>query len=415
MRLHISAFTFAVALVCGFAADTSSTPLHAAAGDKTIVAFLRPTSIAVESSDPAIAAVAHKAFGSHGNYTLDAKAPTRLVLTKVGGNAVHMVFTSKSKGTQTTQDLSGSTLQEAVLRACDAALERDGQRPFFAGKITFVSDRTGKREIYAGDLFFNSVRQITNYSSLTVSPRWTHSGEEVLYTTYANGNFTDIYAVNVATQKRRGVVVGARGSTTGATANPRTGQIAFSSSASGDMDIYVADASGKGARRFVETPKGNVETDPAWSADGAKLAFVSGVAGHPGIHVVNSGGVALTRIPTPGIPYATEPAWNPVLPGKIAFTYQQGGAYHIGVVDTATRAVTRITTKPDGSYQHPVWCADGRHIVATRVAGTSTRLVLIDTQITSSGDPSPESRKVSILSGTPMANCSEADYFAPTR
>ena len=104
------------------------------------------------------------------------------------------------------------------------------------------------------------------------------------------------------------------------------------------------------------------------------------------------------RIPT-GYNYATEPAWNPVEKTQLAFTYQAGG-FGLATVDVTTGKVAKINAT--GYYMQPVWCADGRHLVATQIQGQRTRLVLMDTQ---------KNRKVTALSGTQMANCSEADYY----
>ncbi|MDR2513477.1 MAG: hypothetical protein LBD01_06765 [Puniceicoccales bacterium] len=373
----------------------------ASAQAETIDGKLPTERISVQSSTPAIASLAKQAFNAHGDYTVDAKAALSLTLTKVNDTTVSATCYAPKRGTKVTRDLSGANLEEATLRACDAMLGVEGRRPFFAGKLAFTSDRTGKKEIYASDLFLASVRPLTTHGSISLAPRWTHDGTEVLYTTYANQNFTDIYAVNALNGRRRGVVVNARGTTIGAVSNPRTGQIAFASSARGDMDIYLADANGANARCVIFT-KG-VETDPAWSADGLRLALSSGAAGSPSIHVAKLPGGALQRIKT-NYSYSTEPAWNPVHPAKIAFTYYSG-SFGIAIVDTDTGKVSPVKTKPAGNYANPTWCADGRHLVATRIAGRSSRLALIDT----------EREKVTVISGELMANCTSPDYFLSSR
>ncbi|MDR3228704.1 MAG: hypothetical protein LBT53_04760 [Puniceicoccales bacterium] len=398
MRLQTLSI-FAILAATAFAAVA---PRAAAREDNVIVAYVTPNEIAVESGTPEIASLARRAFAAHGGYKLGGASATRsLRLTKAGANAVSFVFRD-SKGTR-GNSVSGATLADAVLRACDAALVIDKQRPLFAAKIAFVSDRTGKKEIYAGDLFFDTVRQLTNYRSISVTPRWTFDGSEVLHTTYANRNFTDIYAVNAVSGARRGVIVGKRGTATGAVSNPKTGQVAFASSGLGDMDIFLANADGKGIRVLFGT-KGEVETDPAWSPDGERLAVTSGATGRPGIHIVNKSGGAARRVST-GFGYSTEPSWNPVFKNKIAFTYNKSGVFKIGVVDIASGQVEPLATAGNHRYSNPVWCADGRHILATRVSGVTSRLVLID------ADPRQKQVKETVLSGAQMANCSDADYF----
>ncbi|MDR0535607.1 MAG: hypothetical protein LBG65_04560 [Puniceicoccales bacterium] len=408
----------AAVLAC---ATPAALPAQSAPGGPIrIVGTVRRQAITVESADSELNNLARRAFKAHGNYDLVAGADTRLSLVKTGANSVRGDFTSKRRGIRSSQAFTGASWQEAALRACDDALERDGQRPFFSGKLAFVSDRTGSKEVYAGDLFLSVATPLTNYRSVVLSPRWTHTGTEVLHTTYVNGNFTDIYAVDVRDpRRRRGVVVGARGTTTGAVSNPRTGRLAFTSSARGDMDIFGADASGGGARLLVRTPKNNVETDPAWSADGTLLAYVSGASGRPSLHVSNADGSAPRRLPTAGIRYATEPAWNPVFKTKIAFTYQEGGVFALAVLDTATSKVTRLEVRGAQNHTHPIWCADGRHLIATQTSGRASRLVLVDTLTGLPGldgaDVNPSDRRVTVLSNAGWANCYEADYRAPAR
>ncbi|MDR1818209.1 MAG: hypothetical protein LBR07_08625 [Puniceicoccales bacterium] len=408
----ISAFipNFAAALLLaasGFLFGSTDTltaaPAPAPAQDNTIVGVVREKPVWVESSSPEIADLARRAFGAHGDYRLAKGAAARIRLVKTAPATVSV--TLESQGARIAQSVTGADWRDATLRACDAVLVAERKRPFFAGKITFISDRTGRKEVYAGDLFFGTVQQLTSYNSICSSPRWTRDGSEVLHTTYHNHNYTDIFAVSADGRRRRGVIVNKRGTTTGAVSNPRTGQLAFANSGRGDMDIYTAAADGGGIHR-VTSAKG-VESDPAWSADGTKLAFAGGSVGRPGIHVIALPGGTPKRVATQAN-YSTEPSWNPVFQTKIAYTFQEGG-FRIGVVDTATGSVEKIAVNLRGGgrvsgLSNPSWCADGRHLVATLRSGVTTRLVLVDTN-TAAGN------KATVLSGATMANCAEVDYF----
>ncbi len=356
--------------------------------------------VTVEANDAQVGALARAAFSAHGAYRVVASGNARIQLRKVSDTSI--AVTCQSGGAQTEQTVSGGDWVEATLRACDAAVVVTGRsqnlRPFFAGRLAFVSDRTGKKEIYSSDLFLQSVRPLTNLNSISITPHWVRGGQEVLFTTYHNNNFTDIYAVNVASRQLRDVVVGVRGTTIGAVSNPVNGDLAFASSARGNMDIYTANASGKNTKALARTD--GVESDPSWAVNGSELYFTSGPNGRPSIHVIGTSGGTPRRIATPGYGYATEPAANPVETGKIAFTFQRNGVFGIGIVDTRTGEVKAITKA--GSFMHPTWCADGRHLVATQVAGQANSLVLLDS----------ETGKTARLSPAQMANCTEADYLA---
>ncbi|MDR2862606.1 MAG: hypothetical protein LBV54_01830 [Puniceicoccales bacterium] len=391
MRFRL--FSFLALAAISFAGTVFAQRQGASVSD--ISARIPVKAVAIEANDAVVGALARRAFGAHGDYEVRNTAPTRLRLTRRGDALVNIVV--QTGGKEVSTDVSGANLTDATLRACDVALARLQQRPFFAGPIVFVSDVSGKKEIFVGDIFLSKVQQLTRYNTITVTPRWSNDGSEVLFTTYSGGSFTDIYAMNTLSGRRRALVVGVRGTSTGAVSNPRTGQVAFASSVRGNMDLYGADASGRGARPLVATS--GVESDPAWSPDGARLALAGGAAGSPAIHIVNADGTGLRRIST-GYTYATEPTWNPVFPSKIAFTYQKSG-FNLAIVDL-NNGITEAVDAPGGNYVQPSWCADGRHLIATRQIGGSSTLVLIDSK----------SKKVTVLSGRQMNNCSDADYRA---
>ena len=55
------------------------------------------------------------------------------------------------------------------------------------------------------------------------------------------------------------------------------GQIAFVSDRDGNLEIYVMEADGDNLRRLTNSPLG--ETEPSWSPDGQRIAFVTTRAG----------------------------------------------------------------------------------------------------------------------------------------
>src|SRR6201981_3154431 len=76
-------------------------------------------------------------------------------------------------------------------------------------------------------------------------------------------------------------------------------KLAFSSSRSGDSEIYVADASGGNSHRLT-TDKGP-DVSPVWNRKtNAQIGFVSGRTGLPQIYTMEAAGSNQTRITDPG-------------------------------------------------------------------------------------------------------------------
>ncbi len=142
------------------------------------------------------------------------------------------------------------------------------------------------------------------------------------------------------------------------------GKIAFAGGVLGGIQTMNSDGSGVQAL----TSSGAA---PAWSADGARLAFNSSDDGNDEIYVVNADGSALTQLtftsaPTGQTVGMTFPSWSPD-GSRIAF--QNNFDRRIYVMDSDGSNVTALTNNPGGGIDYvPAWSPDG-----ARLAFTSTR------------------------------------------
>jgi dipeptidyl aminopeptidase/acylaminoacyl peptidase len=139
--------------------------------------------------------------------------------------------------------------------------------------------------------------------------------------------------------------------------------LAFVSSRDGVYSIYVMGADGGGERRLTEdeattpeTPTGLFfEIEPAWSPDGARVAFASKRRGNFDVYVTGADGKGTRRL-TGARADETHPTWSPD-GEEIAF--QRGNPADLYVKGPG--AARRLTDGPNSEVD-PAWSPDGRWI-----------------------------------------------------
>src|SRR4051812_11183229 len=147
--------------------------------------------VRITGSSPEIQAMAQKAFDAHGRYKVVGNgANYDLKFTAVAATQVRVDITKGSAATPiASQVVSGHSASNALMRAADVAVEKTnalGLRGFFTARLTFISQRRGKGDIYFSDLFVNEsqTKQLTYDNALTLTPRWSPDGVHVIYTSY---------------------------------------------------------------------------------------------------------------------------------------------------------------------------------------------------------------------------------------
>ncbi len=133
-----------------------------------------------------------------------------------------------------------------------------------------------------------------------------------------------------------------------------------------DYDLFLAWPDGRGRTQLTHTPSPKGEFYPAWSADGAKLAYIRETnSSTPSLELVvlDVAGGSEQIIPTPGALSIHGPAWSP--DGQwIAYDGLTQGATDVFVVaaDGASGPVN-LTQTPALDEGHPSWSPDGSRIV----------------------------------------------------
>lgn len=137
--------------------------------------------------------------------------------------------------------------------------------------------------------------------------------------------------------------------------SPDGARLAFVSNRTGDRDIWVMNADGTHLENITRTPAAD-EWTPAWSPDGSSIAFASNRDGNWELYIAQADGSGVQRITWhEGPDYS--PDWSPD-GSQLAFVSERGGNPEICVVNRDGSGLQRLT--PDGATAlSPRWSPDG--------------------------------------------------------
>lgn len=198
----------------------------------------------------------------------------------------------------------------------------------------------------------------------------------------------------------------------------RNGRIAFSSYREGQLDIFTMQPDGGSLRNLTEDPEPDFQ--PAWSADGSRIAFVSlhtDDSNFDQIYVMDPRGGARTRITDFEEGNPQEPAWSPD-GERLAFHVSFGGAIddEIFTMNPDGSDLVQITEN-EVSDSNPAWAPDGRQLAFVRggrimtMDPDGTNVHPVEPGGTLGFDPawSPSGRRIAFVS--PDEHFSQFDLF----
>jgi TolB protein len=258
-------------------------------------------------------------------------------------------------------------------------------------KIYFVRNAgPGRKEIWQMDYDGAGQKPVVPSSSIDLSPRVAPDNSRLAFVQVGTGGTQILmYSFDLG----RLVSFPRFGGTTISPAWSGDGtKLAFSSSRTGDPEIYVSDGNGTDPRRITEAKGPDVS--PTWNPKtNAQIAFVSGRTGLPQIYTMESDGSNVQRMTDTG--YAVSPSWSPN--GQfLVFSWRRNygpgapGNQDIYIMDVATKRWVQLT-HDGGSNDFPCWSPDGRHIIfqSSRTGTTQVWTMLADgtqqRQLTTSG------------------------------
>jgi TolB protein len=234
-------------------------------------------------------------------------------------------------------------------------------------KIFFVSSRSGSKEIWEMDYDGQNQHQVTHLGTISLSPRISPDNTRIAFASLGHEG----WAIRMYSLELNRMVNFPAGTAKGLNQSPAWSgdgtKIAFSSSRTGDSEIWVADASGANLRRLTNFV--GPDSSPTWNPrTNAQLAWVSGRTGLPQIYTMDQDGANVQRLTDGG--YAISPSWSPngqFLTFSWNRKYGPGapGGQDIYVIDIASKRWLQLTHEA-GSNDFPSWAPDNRHIVFER-------------------------------------------------
>ncbi|MBL6974114.1 MAG: PD40 domain-containing protein [Deltaproteobacteria bacterium] len=236
----------------------------------------------------------------------------------------------------------------------------------FGSRITYSHrPRAGAaKEIFFVEFGSTDPVQVSRDGSVAMLPAWAPGGG-IAFTGFQEGN-PDVYLADCPGCPQGGVrqLSARQGMNSGIAFSPRGGLAALTMAPDGNPDIYLIDGKTGDAMARLTT-SGSIDTSPAWSPDGRRIAFVSDRRGSPQIWVMNSDGTEQRPLPLSGS-YNTSPDWSPD-GAEIVYQCRVGGRrFTIKVYNLLTGAV-RVLTR-GASSEEPSWSPDARMIVYTHQA-----------------------------------------------
>ena len=280
-------------------------------------------------------------------------------------------------GKQYNEEASNDMARTIAHRFADEIIARlgGGLNGIAETKIYFVSSRTGSKEIWVMDYDGENQHAITHLGSIALSPRVSPDNSRVAFAALGKEGWSiRMYSLDLGR-----LVSFPAGTVGGANQSPAWssdgGKLAFSSSRSGDPEIWVSDSGGANPKRITYFKGPDV--GPTWNPKtNLQMAWVSGRTGLPQIYTMDQDGANVQRLTDGG--YAVSPSWSPngqFLTFSWNRKYGPGapGGQDIYVMDISTKRWLQLTHDA-GTNDFPCWSPDGRHIVFERKVGSHTEV-----------------------------------------
>ena len=249
-------------------------------------------------------------------------------------------------------------------KVADAVYSRiTGEAGYFDSRVVYVAESGPKdarlKRLAIMDYDGANIQYLTDSGSIVLAPRFSPTGDRVLYTSYETG-FPRIELLDVRSVGRQQITTQA-GEMAFSPRFSRDGtQVIYSLINGGNTDIFRTDLATGQHTQLTNAP--SIETAPSFSPDGSQIVFESDRSGTQQVYIMSANGGEPQRISFGEGRYSS-PVWSQ-RGDLIAFTKQNAGRFFIGVMRTDGSEERLLTS----SFldESPTWAPNGRVLMFTR-------------------------------------------------
>ena len=241
-------------------------------------------------------------------------------------------------------------------------------------RIVFASDAGGIFNLYTVDENGENRTRLTNSSGDDIQPDWSPDGSKIAFASNQASAVHQIYWMDVKTGHQRKLTQIDLG-TDYPRWSPDGTQVAFHTAVvdrtpkpNDIMQIWKGSADGRGFENLIKDGEYNI--DPAYSPDGAKMAFASSRNDNLDIYTLDTESMKVLRL-TRDKSFDYQPSWSP--DGKhLVFVSERTGNPDIYRINAKGRGIVNLTKSEADEYR-PAWSPRGDMICFVRIVHGNAR------------------------------------------